>query len=113
MNHTPPTALTVGLAARDVQVEISGRVPRRAVEEARVRVAALARYTHRPILFARVALNYAADPAVARPASARAVIDVNGHAIHAHASGASMHQAIAEMQRRLRVQLEKEKPDHH
>ncbi|WP_327045306.1 HPF/RaiA family ribosome-associated protein [Microbispora sp. NBC_01189] len=88
-----------------VVVETSGQVPAEAITEARERVAALARFTGRPILAARVTLKH--SPGLAPPDryAARAVLDVNGQPLHAHADAATMDGAIAEMQDRLRTEL--------
>ncbi|WP_169989166.1 MULTISPECIES: HPF/RaiA family ribosome-associated protein [unclassified Microbispora] len=88
-----------------VVVATSGKVPAEAVTEARERVAALARFTDRPILAARVTLTYSPGPAPQDRCTARAVIDVNGRPLHAHADAATMDGAIAEVQDRLRTEL--------
>ncbi|GAB3159706.1 hypothetical protein [Microbispora hainanensis] len=88
-----------------VLVETGGNLPAGAVTEARERLAALARFTSRPILAARVRLVYSLKPAPEDRCAARAMLDVNGHPLHAHAVAATMQGAIAEIQDRLRVEL--------
>lgn len=94
-------------AAFDVRVEARGRIPCGAIDEARRRIGALARFAPEPILLARVSLGRSADPAVARPATAVALLDVNGHPVHARGTGYSMHEAIAELADRLRTRLQR------
>lgn len=90
-----------------VTVETSGKVPAAAVTEARERIAALSRFTGRPILYARVVLgdSPARDPR--ERCRARAVLDVNGHALYAEARAETMHGAITGVQERLRSGLER------
>ncbi|GGO08058.1 hypothetical protein GCM10010116_16280 [Microbispora rosea subsp. aerata] len=91
--------------AEAVVVETIGEVPPEAVAEARKRVAALARYTDRPILAARVTLHHSPGPAPDHRFAARAVLDVNGRPLHAHAEATNTYGAIAEVQDRLRTEL--------
>ncbi|WP_433501352.1 HPF/RaiA family ribosome-associated protein [Sphaerimonospora sp. CA-214678] len=90
-----------------VMVETNGKVPAAAVTEARERIAALSRFTGRPILYARVVLgdSPARDPE--ERCRARAVLDVNGHALYAEARAETMYGAIAGVQQRLRGGLER------
>jgi hypothetical protein len=59
-----------------------------------------------PVLFARLKLGLAGDPARAEPALAQVAIDVNGELVRAHVAGHSMREAADLLQRRLTDQLE-------
>lgn len=59
-----------------------------------------------PVLFARVKLTRAADPARARPALAQVALDVNGEMVRAHVAAHVMREAIDLLQQRLRNKLE-------
>jgi ribosome-associated translation inhibitor RaiA len=60
-----------------------------------------------PVLFARVELTAHDDRARERPAFAKAELDVNGQMVRAHAAAATMHEAIDELDARLRQRLER------
>jgi ribosome-associated translation inhibitor RaiA len=59
-----------------------------------------------PVLFVRVRLRHAADPAVDRPAQAEALLDVNGRVVRAHTSQATMTEAVDELADRLWQRLQ-------
>jgi len=73
---------------------------------ARKKIAHLARYAPRPVLFARVKLERMADPAVERPAVAEATLEVSGHPLRAHAAAGQLEEAVDLLEDRLRQQLE-------
>ncbi len=89
-----------------VQTESRGAVPGDAAGLAVDKVRSALRAAHKPVLFARVKLTMAADPAVERPAIAQANIDLSGRLIRAQAAAATMRQAIDLLHDRLRVRLE-------
>jgi ribosome-associated translation inhibitor RaiA len=90
-----------------VQAETQGRVAEEMTELARSKVRSALRLTDRPILFARVMLAMAADPAVERPAVARANLDIDGRIVHVQAAGETMRDAVELMAGRLRSRLER------
>ncbi len=90
-----------------VQTHAQGAVPEDAMDLAVLRVRAVLRLASEPVLFARVKLTLAADPAVERPAIAQANIDLNGRPVRAQAAGATMRDAIEIMSDKLRIQLER------
>lgn len=59
-----------------------------------------------PILYARVKLAVAPDPAVSRPASAKATLDVNGQIVRAHVTASTMPEAVELLEARLRDRLQ-------
>jgi hypothetical protein len=88
-----------------VQTYTQGAVPDEAVELAVQRVRSLLRLAPRPVLFVRVKLALAADPAVSRPATAQATIDASGRIIRAQASARTLAEAADLLHDRLRVRL--------
>jgi Sigma 54 modulation/S30EA ribosomal protein C terminus len=89
-----------------VQVQIIGIVPEGMAELAEKTVGSLLRHVGEPVLFARVMLMMAADPAVARPAIARATVSVNGRLVRAQTADATMRDAVHHLRDRLRIRLE-------
>ena len=59
-----------------------------------------------PVLFVRLRLTVATDPARERPALAQASVDINGDVLHAHVTGHELREAADLLQRRLLDQLE-------
>jgi hypothetical protein len=94
-----------------VQVRTAGGVPARMPELARRRVAGLLRHVGEPVLFARVMLTMAADPAVEEPATAWAMVSVNGRLVRASGTGPAMPDAIGQLASRLRIRLDRAWPD--
>ncbi|WP_123024415.1 ribosome hibernation promotion factor [Mycolicibacterium stellerae] len=86
----------------DVDVATHGRLPNDAAEYARSKVADLGRFTHRPLAHARVRLTRHSDPAVERPIVAQANVDMDGRLVRAQADGATAHEAIDQLEARLR-----------
>jgi len=91
--------------AAQVRVETRGMVPDGSAELAEAKVGALVQAAPEPVLSARVTLAMAADPAVARPAVARATIDMNGRVQRAQAARETMRAAIEQMACRLKARL--------
>jgi ribosome-associated translation inhibitor RaiA len=59
-----------------------------------------------PVLFARVKLSHAPDPAVERPAIAQVTVDVNGDVVRARRCAHDLREAIDLLQARLRDKLD-------
>ncbi|MGO9080984.1 MAG: HPF/RaiA family ribosome-associated protein [Streptosporangiaceae bacterium] len=91
----------------EVRTEAHGDVPHAARELAATRIGKLLGHAPEPVLSARVTLIMAADPAVARPAIAKATVDINGRVLRAVAAGATMREAIGHLADRLRIQLDR------
>jgi ribosome-associated translation inhibitor RaiA len=68
-------------------------------------LAKLARFASRPVLFARATLVREADPALERPATAKAALDVGGRIVRAHVAAPEMSEAIDLLAERLRGRL--------
>jgi ribosome-associated translation inhibitor RaiA len=94
-------------AIEDVVVHTRGAVGADEQDYAREKVAHLGRLAWGPVLHARVHLDLHADPARVRPGLAKAEIDVDGQVVRAHATGATIREAIDAMDARLRDRLER------
>jgi ribosome-associated translation inhibitor RaiA len=70
------------------------------------KVAALARVTPARVVHARVLLDRSADPAVARPAVAEALLDLDGRPVRAKVSARRLREAVDLLEARLRQRLE-------
>ena len=90
-----------------VQTETRGAVPEDMAGFAARHVSALLRAASEPVLFARVELIMAADPAVERPAIAQVSADLNGRLVRAQAAGRTMREAVEHACGRLRIRLER------
>jgi ribosome-associated translation inhibitor RaiA len=90
----------------DVDVTTHGQLPG-APDYARHKIGGLGRFTHRPVLHARVKLSMHHDPAVQRPVVAQANLDVDGRLIRAQAQGVTAREAIDQLEARLRHRLER------
>jgi len=90
-----------------VQTEAHGAVSGLATAVAVRKVRSLLRIAPGPVLYARVKLTMAADPAVKWPAVAQVSLDLNGRLIRAQATGSDLHEAVSQMSDRLRIRLER------
>jgi ribosome-associated translation inhibitor RaiA len=88
-----------------VQTYTRGAVPEDAIDLAVQKVRGALRLASEPVLYARVKLTRAADPAVDTPAVAQANVDVNGRQVRAQAVAATMREAIDLMCDKLVVNL--------
>lgn len=93
--------------AVQIQTETRGAVPEDAASLAAHRVSSLLRAASEPVLFARIKLTMAADPAVERPAVAQASVDLNGRLIRTQAQGETMREAVEHACDRLRIRLDR------
>lgn len=90
----------------DIQTTIRGDVSPAAREYAERKVERLVRLAPRPILFARLELRHEPDPAVERPAIAKASLDLSGRRVRAHVAAATMDEAADQLEARLRRSFE-------
>lgn len=98
--------MTMSQATRPaVRVETTGNVPIGMAELAEAKFGSVLRHAAEPVLFARVRLTMAANPAVERPAVASVNVDMNGRFVRAQAASESMRGAIDQLADRLRVRL--------
>ncbi len=90
----------------EVIVAARGKIAGHAAGYARAKVlAAIRRYAPEPVLFAKVRLTVATDPAVARPAVAQASLDVNGRIVRAQVAAETLRAATDRLHDRLKEQL--------
>ncbi len=89
----------------DIRVEMRGEVPPESVEYARAKVLAVIERLGEPVLQARVKLSQEVNHAVARPALAQAMVDLNGRPARAHVAARTMLEAIDLLQDRLHARL--------
>lgn len=103
-----PTTVDLAGASGPTALEISthGTVEDGAVDHARLRVGEVIDQISEPVLFARVKLTLASDPARDRPAAAQATIDIDGDVVRAHVAAHELREAVDLLQRRLRDRLE-------
>lgn len=95
-----------GEGSVEFDVVTRGAVPEEAVDFAMDRLATVLGEFDDVVLFARLKLSTAADPARAKPALAQVTIDIDGDVVRAHVAAHEMHAAIDLLQRRVRSQLE-------
>lgn len=89
-----------------VAVVTHGRVEDADIDYAVARISAVLGHVREPILFTRLKLTQAEDPARERPAIAHVAIDINGESVRAHVAGHEMREAADLLQQRLRDKLE-------
>ncbi len=88
-----------------VHVTARGQVSQRARHAAQEKLAKLARLAPHPVLSSRATLVREADPALERPAIAKATMDVSGRIVRAHVAAPEMSEAIDLLVERLRGRL--------
>jgi hypothetical protein len=98
--------IEAGAGGVTVAVVVRGRVDDDDVDYAISRVEAVLRHLDDPVLFARLKLDRAADPARAKPALAQVALDVNGELLRAHVAAHTMREAADLLQRRLSDKLD-------
>ncbi len=90
-----------------VQTEARGAVQPSSMAVAVEKIRAALRHASEPVLFVRVKLTMAANPAVERPAIAQVNLDLNGRLIRAQADAESMRDAIDRLSDRLKIRLDR------
>ena len=91
----------------EVETIMRGAISPGARSEAMRMVGALVRFAHEPILHARVRLTRTGDPTHLRRVIAQVSLDVNGHALIAHAVGRSTRDALNLVRERMRHQFDR------
>jgi hypothetical protein len=89
-----------------VAVLTKGSVSDGEVDYAVGRVAAALRKIDEPVLFARLKLGRAGDPARPKPALAEVALDLDGELVRAHVAAGDLREAADLLQRRLRDRLQ-------
>ena len=90
---------------RDIVVQAHGEVSATDRSYARAKIARIWQRASAPILFAKVELRHAGDPARVEPAEVKGELDVDGHILRAEAAAATFFEAIDQVDARLRRQL--------
>jgi ribosome-associated translation inhibitor RaiA len=90
---------------RDIVVQVHGEVSATDRSYARTKVARIWQRASAPVLYAKVELRRAADPARIAPAEVKGELDVDGHILRAEASAPTFFEAIDQVDARLRRQL--------
>jgi ribosome-associated translation inhibitor RaiA len=90
------------MSPADPQVTVRGDVGERQVEAAVEKLRAACRTAPRPILAARLQLAMEPDPALERPAVAKASVDVSGRVVRAHVACPTMDEAVDRVTDRIR-----------
>lgn len=91
--------------AVDVQVRNRGQVPRGADTYAREKLLAAIGHVSEPVLAAQVKLTQEVNPSAVRPATAQAVVVVNGRPVRAHVAADTMFEAVDLLQERMTARL--------
>jgi hypothetical protein len=89
-----------------ISIVAGPEVGERARQQAHELVERLAHWAPRPVLHARVTLSQLPDPALERPAIAKATLDVSGRPVRAHIAAETIDQALGRLEERLRRSLE-------
>lgn len=89
-----------------VAVITQGDVSDHDIQYALRHIGALVEKVKEPVLFARVKLTLAPDPARPRPAIAQALLDINGNLIRAHVAAETIPSSIQLLQDRLSDKLD-------
>lgn len=74
---------------------------------ARSKIGGLGRFSHQPVLLARVKLTKLPDPALERPIIAQANIDLNGRPVRVQVAAGTAREAVDRLEARLRRRLER------
>ena len=110
VGHAPPPGRSEevegGAGPVAVAVLTHGRVTDDDVDYAVRRVGAVLRHIDDPVLFARLKLGLAGDPARVKPALVQVALDVNGELVRAHVAAHDLREAADLLQRRLVDKLE-------
>ncbi|HET7490051.1 MAG TPA: sigma 54 modulation/S30EA ribosomal C-terminal domain-containing protein [Acidimicrobiales bacterium] len=95
-----------GAGPLDMEILTRGEVGDAEVAYALERVGSALRRVDEPLLFGRLKLELAPDPARPRPALLQVTVDVNGEVLRAHVDGHDLREAADLLERRVRDKLE-------
>lgn len=87
------------------EITTRGRIPRRARAQLADTLGRLARLAPQPVLHIRGSLTHEEDPALERPAVAKATLDLGRRAVRAQAAAPTEHEAIDLLAARIRRKL--------
>lgn len=95
------------ITAEEIRVTVGGPVPEEAAEEARRRVGTILEHLRQPVLSARVRVTRHGDPAVPRPVTAQANVDVNGQLVRCQVEAETVSEALTSLEGTLRRNAER------
>jgi ribosome-associated translation inhibitor RaiA len=98
---------TASITYEDIRVTLGDSVPEEAAGESRRRVSAVLGHIRQPVLSARVRVTRHGDPAVDRPFSVQANVDVNGHLLRVQAQAETLSESLAVLEDKLRHAAER------
>ncbi|MGD9705942.1 MAG: sigma 54 modulation/S30EA ribosomal C-terminal domain-containing protein [Acidimicrobiia bacterium] len=110
ISEVPPEGTILMVTTPEGPLEMTivthGHVTEDACDYAYQRLRTVIEHIDEPVLFARVKLTHAPDPARDRPAIAQVAVDVNGQVVRAQIGAHTMREAIDLLQGRLRDKIE-------
>jgi ribosome-associated translation inhibitor RaiA len=90
----------------EVTMAADADVPDSVRADAEEMIRRVARFASQPVIHARGSLRLSDDPAVERPAIAKASLDVSGRIVRAHVAAGEIREAVDLLERRLRRNLD-------
>jgi ribosomal subunit interface protein len=109
VHHVPNDQEGTRVDVLDLEVSVThGDVPDSAKQYAIDKITQLARFTRRPIVYARLRLSIEPRRAIERPALAEATLDLGGQIVRAHVAAQDPMAAIDLLDDRLRRRLERQ-----
>lgn len=95
------------ITAEEIRVVLGASIPPETAQEIRRRVGAVLDHVRQPVLSARVRVDRHHDPAAPRPVTAQATVDVNGRLVRAQVDAATVGEALAALEEKLRHSAER------
>jgi ribosome-associated translation inhibitor RaiA len=93
-------------AAIPIEIQVTGPHGPDIAEYAEEKIRAALRYAHAPVLHARVRISRHGDPAVERPVTVQANLDVDGKLVRAHVHAQDDREGVDLLEDRLRQRLQ-------
>jgi ribosomal subunit interface protein len=90
---------------REVVVQVHGDVGETDRSYARTKIARIWERAAAPVLYAKVELRRANDPARVDPAEVKGEVDLDGHVVRAEATAPTFFEAVDQVDARLRRQV--------
>ncbi len=100
-------ANTSSISTAQIRVSLDESIPDDVTPEVQRRVGAVLDHLRQPVLSARVRMTRHGDPAVTRPVSAQANVDVNGNLIRVQVEAGTVGEALAQLEEKLRHNAER------
>ena len=100
-------ANTSSISTAEIRVSLDESIPEDVTPEVQRRVGAVLDHLRQPVLAARVRITRHGDPAVPRPVSAQANVDVNGRLVRVQVEAETVGEALAQLEEKLRHAAER------